>query len=137
MKSWAHYLPTHADEEHLAAALALALDRAKESGTSLVLAVNNKSSASFLEALFTSPVLNKLRQPSAIKCDGVTVTLESTLTFDKYHTYGMVLALHPSQKLLELIDSNGKTGDIIVIGHAQDVDAGWLEARASRPLKPA
>ena len=41
MTNWAHYLPTHADEEHLSAALTLALDIAKESGTSLVLAVNN------------------------------------------------------------------------------------------------
>ena len=135
MTNWAHYLPTHADEEHLAAALAFALDRAKEAGTSLVLAVNNKRSASFLENLFTAPLLNKLRLPSAIPCEGVSVTLESTQTFDKYNTYGMVLALHPSAKLLELIASNEKTGDVIVIGDAGDIDLAWLQARGSRPLE--
>lgn len=136
MTNWAHYLPAHAEDEHLAAAFAFALDIANESGTPLVLAVNNKSSASFLESLFTAQVINKLRLPSAIKCEGVTVTLESTQTFDRYNTYGVVLALHPSQKLLGLIESNGKTGDVIVIGDAQDIDSEWLKARGSRPLKP-
>lgn len=137
MKNWAHYLPTHADEEHLSAALTFALDIAKESGTSLVLAVNSKGSASFLEHLFSAPLLNKLRLPSAIPCEGVTVTLESTQTFDKYRTYGMVLAMHPSAKLLDLIASNEKTGDVIVIGDAGDIDSAWLQARGSRPLKPS
>lgn len=111
------------DGEH-EAVMNFALNNSKELNARLVICVNSKKDCDqFLEKCFPNETLvKKLINAQEITVQGVTVTLESLITFRKQFIVESVvyLALFPSQDLLTALESsNANVAAIIVFSEVQ------------------
>ncbi len=139
MERFAYFSPELISGDELNAAYIFAAKIAREKNAPITILVNNiGTSSQFLEKIFTEVEKNKLRRYEIISKNGVNIQLKSPDGFKDYQSYGVILALHSSQKAIKKIESNDQTLAVIAvaeINHLAEHLTNWKTEKGVKELK--
>ncbi|MEL0655795.1 hypothetical protein V6257_12180 [Pseudoalteromonas issachenkonii] len=113
-----------------------ALNMAKSNYTNLTLVVNNVSHNSDFISKFLSQVdVNKLAKGDSLKIQEVQVNLKSSFSIKSYNNYGVFCAFHPSDNLLQSMESTTDPQAIVVLGEQEPHIHAWLKKASGKILR--
>lgn len=129
------FVPEYADEEEVQATYVAALEFAQQSNHQLWIYVNNKHDCSFLEPVLGGHMLRRLQANQSASVEGVVVSLHSKQTLDRYVRHDVVLAVHPSDSLLDALTNLKSASSVVYVGHEMDV-GNWTRSHDVTHLQP-
>lgn len=134
-----YFSPSLVSGDELKAGYAFAKNLAEESGEILTICVNSiKNCDQFLNKIFNTTAVNKLRSYEVISDGSVSVQLKSPMGLKGYENFGVILALHASPEAISKLESSIKAHSLTVVaevpvdGSCAHLDSWALEKSAQK-----
>ena len=128
-----YFSPNLVSGDELKAGYAFAKNLAEESGEVLTICVNSiQNCDQFLEKIFNTTTVNKLRAYKTISDGPVRVQLKSPQGLKGHDTFGVILALHASPEAISKLEGSIKAHSLTIVSEVPvDGTCAHLETWAS------
>lgn len=128
-----YFSPNLVSDDELKAGYAFAKGLAEENGEILTICVNSiQNCDQFLNKIFNTTAVNKLRSYKVISDGSVSVQLKSPKGLKGYESFGVILALHASPEAISKLEGSIKAHSLTVVAEVPvDGTCAHLESWAS------